>query len=300
MTPWEVSAVAFRFCANWLSESTQSSMNQSSKFSTFFAACPALQEVFVNGGRHGGETPAIVDLPSAQFIRYSASNSWPNHVRVLTSAVNLVDCVLRLIDLPTPGSPIVLLPQLRRLSTSTAAVLEHLDTPALRELYCCDYSPDLPAFLTRCPHLERLFLGWIATEADVGVLLRAAPTVRNLFLYIPIDLASDLFSLLETPTLSADPERPATIPVLDTLSLGLVPINGSDDLVDEDQLMRAVEGRWQHGSLRSLKLWGMRFAPSVATLGRMEALRAQGMQVILHERSDDLYTEMMPPRFSAQ
>ncbi|KAJ7812044.1 hypothetical protein B0H14DRAFT_3753981 [Mycena olivaceomarginata] len=89
--------------------------------SDLFADCPALEEVTINGGCYGGDIPVIADLPCAQLLRYSASNHWPNHVRVLASAVNLVDCVLRLIEPergPAPGSPIVLLPQLRRLSTT--------------------------------------------------------------------------------------------------------------------------------------------------------------------------------------
>ncbi|KAJ7812041.1 hypothetical protein B0H14DRAFT_3879874 [Mycena olivaceomarginata] len=267
--------------------------------SDLFAACPALQEVFINGGRYGGDIPVIADLPCAQLLRYSASNHWPNHVRVLTSAVNLVDCVLRLIQPergPAPGSPIVLLPQLRRLSTSTAAVLDYLETPVLQELYCCDHS-SLHSYLRRAPDLRRLFVADTQSAADIGSLLHAAPTITNLFLYVPMPFAPDLLALLENPTPPAD-GQPATLPALDTLSLCLVPLDHTlGGPLDEDYLMRTVEAQFQRGSLRSLHLYAMKFTPSATTLRRIQALREQGMQIVLYERSNSLYLEMVSPDF---
>jgi hypothetical protein len=220
---------------------------------------------FQNGGRYGGDIPVIVDLPCAQLLRYSASNHWPNHVRVLTSAVNLVDCVLRLIDpvrVPASGSPIVLLPQLRRLSTSTAAALDYLETPVLQELYCCDHSSSLHSYLKCLPTLQRLFVADTQSAADIGSLLHAAPTITNIFLYVPIPFAPDLFALLENPTPPAD-GQPATLPALDTLSLCLVPLDHTlGGPLDEDYLMRTVEAQFQRGSLRSLHLYAMKFTPS--------------------------------------
>ncbi|KAJ7879191.1 hypothetical protein B0H14DRAFT_3858482 [Mycena olivaceomarginata] len=268
--------------------------------SYLFAACPALQEVFINDGCYGGCIPVIADLPCAQLLRYSASNHWPNHVRVLTSAINLVDCVLRLIDpvrVPAPGSPVVLLPQLRRLSTSTAAALDYLETPALQELYCCDHSSRLHSYLKRLPTLQRLFVADTQSAADIGSLLHAAPTITNLFLYLPIPFAPDLFALLENPTPPAD-GQPATLPALDTLSLCLISLDRTlGGLLDEDYLMRTVEAQFQRGSLRSLHLYATNFVPSATTLERMEALRAQGMQIVLYERSYSLYSEMVSPDF---
>jgi hypothetical protein len=205
-----------------------------------------------------------------------------------------MDCVLHLIDpkgVPPPEHLIVLL-QLRCLSTLTAVVLDHLDTPALRELYCSGHSMGLSTFLTRCPKLEQLFSGEIPTTADVGVLLHAAPATTNLFLYLPIAFSSDLFSLLETPTLAANPEEPATLP--DTLSLGLNPLGPLD--INKDQLM-SVEGQWEHGSLRALHLYAMRFTPSAVTLGQMQVLRAQGMEIVLYKHSDYMYHKMVSPDF---
>ncbi|KAJ7812045.1 hypothetical protein B0H14DRAFT_2858523 [Mycena olivaceomarginata] len=93
---------------------------------------------------------------------------------------------------------------------------------------------------------------------------------------------------------------PATLPVLDTLSLCFIPLNlysrNLGDPLDEDRLMRTVEVRLQRGGLRSLRLHATKFVPSAATLERMEAL-AQGMQIVLYERSDSLYSEMVSPDF---
>jgi hypothetical protein len=61
--------------------------------------------------------------------------------------------------------------------------------------------------------------------------------------------------------------------------------------------MRTAEARLQRGGLRSLRLHATKFVPSAATLERMEALRAQGMQIVLYERSDYLYSEMVSPDF---
>jgi hypothetical protein len=242
------------------------------------------------------QTPVVtIDLPGAQLLRYGAKNSWIEHVDVLSSAANLVDCVLHFIDpedVPRLASKIVL-PQLRRLSTSTAAVLSCLEIPALEELYTCQ-SYNLPVLLLDLPILQRLFVANAEFGSDAHLLPHAAPTIRNLFLYVSMDYAGNVFSLL-------DHTQRVTLSALETLSLCFVPsdlkLKRLGGPLDEDELMRAVEGQWQHGSLRTLRLYAMHFTPSAVTLGRMEALRAQGMQIVLYKRSDPLYKEMVAPEF---
>ncbi|KAJ7250461.1 hypothetical protein B0H12DRAFT_1120499 [Mycena haematopus] len=267
------------------------------EISELFDSCPALQEAFVNSGRYGGNRAVTVDLPLEQLLRYSASNHWINHLRVLRCASNLVDCVLRLTgdQLVPEGDPIVL-SQLRRLSTSTARVLSRLETPVLRELYCCDHSDGLHQYLKQLPELQTLFVGETTVAADIGLLLLAAPKITNLFLNLPRAFASDLFSLLENHTASSN--ETAVVPALHTVSLCLGPHQGSlGGPLDENQLMRAVESRWQAGRLRSLHLYSPKFTPSATTLERVEALRSQGMQIELAKRSDRLYSQMVPPDF---
>ncbi|KAJ7812038.1 hypothetical protein B0H14DRAFT_3879871 [Mycena olivaceomarginata] len=135
-----------------------------------------------------------------------------------------------------------------------AAVLDYLETPALQELY-----------------LLRPFQQPPLSAADIGLLLHAASIITNLFLYVPMPFAPDLLALLENPTPPAD-GQPATLPALDTLSLCLVPLNRTlGGPLDEDYLMRTVEAQFQRGSLRSLRLYAMRFVASAATLERMES-----------------------------
>jgi hypothetical protein len=262
--------------------------------SDLFQSCPALQEAFINAG--GGEMPVSADLPYTQLLRYSASNPWTNHAHVLRSATNLVDCVLHLTGRMhvSPGSPPILLPQLRRLSISKAGVLHRLETPALQELYCCDHSSNLHSFLKRLPNLQRLFVGDTQSAADIGSLLHAAPTITSLMLYLPMAFASDLFSLLENPTPTSNSVSTPVIPNVHTIAICLYPGLG---LVDQDQLMRAAEAQWQGGGLRSLHLYAMKFTPSAATLGRMEGLREEGMKIELYQNSKVLYETMVPLDF---
>ncbi|KAF8217048.1 hypothetical protein K438DRAFT_409623 [Mycena galopus ATCC 62051] len=252
-----------------------------------FGACPRLQEAFVNAGCYGGDRPTAVELPFSQLQRYGGSNSWANHANALRSTSNLVDCVLQFIGSISFESTI-LLPHLLRLSVSRTDVLDFLDTPALKELYCCDHSSHLHAFLPRLPTLQKLFVANLPTTSDHTRLLDAAAIVTNMCLHLPAPFLSDLFSILENPS------GAAKIPVLHTLSLGLLPIG---QLPDEDQLMRSVESQWRDGRLRCLKLYGGKAVPSTNTLERMELLRKQGMEIVLFSGSSSFYADMIPEDF---
>ncbi|KAJ7879187.1 hypothetical protein B0H14DRAFT_3773701 [Mycena olivaceomarginata] len=117
-----------------------------------------------------------------------ASNHWPNHVHVLTSAVNLVDCVLRLIQ-PERGTctgkpdratcrssppPLHVDGGRARLSGDSclagALLLRPFQQPPLifeaRARPAASFSLQIPSLLR-----------------DIGLLLHAAPTITNLFLY---------------------------------------------------------------------------------------------------------------------
>ncbi|KAJ7918618.1 hypothetical protein B0H13DRAFT_1992236 [Mycena leptocephala] len=267
-----------------------------SDLSDLFESCPGLQEAFINAGRYGGDQPITAELPFSQLRRYSASNSWINHVHALCSASNLVDCVLRVIDYSIPAVvSTITLPQLLRLSSSTARILDCLDTPALQELYCCDQSSHLHSFLTRLPKLKKLFVGETPAAADIGSLLHAAPTITNLGLYLPMAFASDLFSILENP--SQSPDHPPTIPALHSISIWLASLTASLPPLDQEQLMRAVESQWRDGCLRSVKFYAMRFLPSMTTLERMELIRGQGMEIVHFRSSSSLYADIVPEDF---
>ncbi|KAJ7631342.1 hypothetical protein DFH06DRAFT_702627 [Mycena polygramma] len=263
-------------------------------------SCPRLEDVLFNAGSYGGDRPKPMEFPFSQLRRYSASNSWTNHVHVLHSASSLVDCVLRLNGaFPDPADTLVL-PHLLRLSVSTNALLRGLDTPALQELYGCDssgqHSSDLYSFLKRLPKLRKLFVAGVPSIPDISQLLQGAPLITELCLYLPMPFASDLFSILED--ISQD-DRATTAPALRALSLSLGPLGDTlGEPLDEDLLMRAVESQWRDGTLRSFRLYAMKFRPSADTLKRMEVLRNMGMEIVYFEKSRSLYAEMVPEYFS--
>ncbi|KAJ7656532.1 hypothetical protein DFH06DRAFT_1091449 [Mycena polygramma] len=271
-----------------------------------FQSCPQLQEVFFNPGRYGGSEHILADLPSSQLRRYSASNSWANHVHILHSASNLVDCVLRAIPsgMGNLAGYTIVLPHLLRLSVSTNTFLPYLDTPALQELYCCEADDrqssglgSLHSFLRRLPKLRQLFVADIPSALDVSQLLQTAPTITNLCLYLPMTFASDLFSILEN---SSQDDRTTSAPALCALSVCLGPLRNALDLgepLDQDLMMRAIESQWRDGSLRTFRMYAMRFTPSVSTLERMEALRGQGMDIVHFQKSYILYANMIPEYF---
>ncbi|KAJ7610307.1 hypothetical protein DFH06DRAFT_1374686 [Mycena polygramma] len=243
-----------------------------------FDDCPSLRSASVNGG---GDRPLIVELPFAQLRRYCASNPWAAHAHALRSAPNLVECVLHFSGPSTPsGSPITL-PHLLRLSVSKT-----------NELYCCEQSPHLDAFLARTPTLQKLFVAVAPSTPDIAPLLRVAKKTTNLCLYLPTNLASDLFSLLAPPR--RDGHVPP-IPALRALSLCLVPIAGKP--LDQGQLMQAVESLALDGALRSLKLSGTNLTPSAGTLARMARLRARGVDIVIFPATEALYSDMIPEDF---
>ncbi|KAJ7656522.1 hypothetical protein DFH06DRAFT_1132448 [Mycena polygramma] len=239
-----------------------------------FVACPSLRAVSVNAGR-GGARPLLVDLPFAQLRYYSASNPWDAHAHALRAASSLTDCVLHItgVSESTPsadGGPIIL-PRLRRLCVSRTDVLDFMETPALRELYCCSPSTHLYAFLARATGLQKLFVA--SPEADIAALLRGAGTIPDihLCLYIPASAASDLFSLLSQ----------IPVPGLRALSICLAPDGHPSFTLDEAQLMQTVDSLSQDGALCSFKLSGANLILSVATLAWMERLRGLGMEMVV-------------------
>ncbi|KAJ7314404.1 hypothetical protein DFH08DRAFT_1041503 [Mycena albidolilacea] len=254
---------------------------------TLFDSCPRLQEAFVNPGRYGGDCPLAIDLPFSQLRRYSGNNSWANHACVLRSTPsNLVDCVLHLIGSPAPSASRILLPYLRRLSVSSTDILALLDTPALQELYY-HHSAHLPAFLARVPALRKLFVADIPSAEHLERILWAAPpTVAELCLYLPVQLASHLFAIL-----GSRPGRDG-VPAMALRALSLCFVPDSDRSsapaptpFDPGALLRCAEG------LRSLKLYGGRGGVNL-----LPPLPSR-LRVAPFPSSGALYADMVPEDF---
>ncbi|KAJ7180977.1 hypothetical protein C8R46DRAFT_1345154 [Mycena filopes] len=269
-----------------------------------FESCPNLQRAFVNAGPYGGDRPVSVDLPFPQLLFYSGSNPWIHHVPALHSASNIVDCVLCLINMEPllaiipPGSPIVKLPQLLRLSVSTNTVLDFLEIPALQELYSYDRSRDARPALTRLPNLRKLFLGNCHLGAHVAPLLRASPTITKLCMYIPVASVGDLFSALAPQARSGSTQLASP---LHTISLRVTRDGLDDDLddlptphLDQDILLAALEAHWQCGGWRSVDLYCPQFTPTPVTLEWMCHLRSQGMDLQIFRRGSALLDHVIP------
>ncbi|KAJ7763664.1 hypothetical protein DFH07DRAFT_1059307 [Mycena maculata] len=251
-----------------------------------FADCPRLHFVSINPSSLS-DPLQLVWLPFFQLLRFSGSNSWTKHLHSLRSAENLVDCILHCTDTTTiiPSSQsTVTLPSLLRLSVSTTDGLEFLDTPALQELYCDKHAPHIYSFLKRVDKLQKLVAPWSSDRPapDLARLLRAAPTITTLGLYVPIDLVADLFSIL-APTAQNKDIIHGPLPALKAISLRVVAdgfdVDAPPPELDQDVLMEALESQWHHGSWRSVKLYCPELEPSPRTLARMEVLCAEGMQV---------------------
>ncbi|KAF7366289.1 F-box domain-containing protein [Mycena sanguinolenta] len=257
-----------------------------------FKDAPRLQKVTANKIYY--PFPLSLALPWSQVLRFRGSNKWNGHLRMLRSATNLVSCALQLPPetepLPLPQSPI-LLPHLLQLSLPDAAILECLETPALQELYC-PYAPALLSFLRRQRDLRKLFIGpppavwqtgigWVPGEApDLTRTVAAASTITILVLMLPVpaEFARD-FSNLDM------------VPALEQFAPRLIPKEDNHEL--QNDFMHAVESRWQHGRLRSVKMPRLPGPWAPGFLDRIEQLQAQGMEFVLGS-SITIRDEMTP------
>jgi hypothetical protein len=151
------------------------------------------------------------------------------------------------------------------------------------------HSAHLPAFLARAPALRKLFVADIPSAEDLERILWAAPpTVAELCLYLPVQLASHLFAIL-----GSRPGRDG-VPALALRALSLCFVPDSDRSsapapaptpFDPDALLGWAEG------LRSLKLYGgrggMNLLPSLPSRLRVARFPSSGA----------LYADMVPEDF---
>ncbi|KAJ6530067.1 hypothetical protein DFH09DRAFT_994695 [Mycena vulgaris] len=261
-----------------------------------FEFCPRLREAYIDMDVYLEATAPTVELPYSQLLRFTGRSPWPHYLSALSSASNLVDCILNYIEpTPIPSGTTITLPHLRRLSLSTTTVLDFLKTPALQELYCCDQSGHLHSFLRRLHNLHKLVVPETPSAADITRLLHAAPTITTLGIYLPIGFTRELFSVLALPMQNASA---LAIPALEAISIRVTSERSADVLdvlhLDQDLLMQTVEAQWQHGTWRSVKLYCPKFTPSPDTLARMELLRSQGMQIVIFLDSVLLYDDLVP------
>ncbi|KAJ7918611.1 hypothetical protein B0H13DRAFT_1992218 [Mycena leptocephala] len=229
-----------------------------------FKDAPVLQQVTINNHSSGGLT---ISLPWSQLLRYGGTNIRVSHLLDLRSANNLVDCYLDIngSDYPVPQTSI-LLPHLHRLSLSENDFLECLETPALLELYArCDFTVPVLSFLRgQSCRLQKLVLsGYSSGDVNTNLtdIVDVVPTVSTLALLFP----------LPANFVHHFSSRPSLTPALEYLSTALP---STPDV--QDHFLRAIESRWQHGTLKSVKVHYPVFAPSMVE--PVELLKSQSME----------------------
>ncbi|KAK7024947.1 F-box domain-containing protein [Favolaschia claudopus] len=275
-----------------------------------FASCPILEEVFIN---HGDDAQDLsLALPAEGLRRYGANNSWEHHAEVLGTATNLVDCVLSITEpelVLVSARDKIQLPSLRRLAVTEVQFLGLLETPVLQELYCSEHTPQLHRHLRRLPGLKKLFVGSPRTPVDLASFMHSIPAVTSLCMYLPMNLASTIFEILESAPsasqgvnqLMSQADTPP-LPALNALTLWFGPKMQTDlelgEPIDQEQLMRAVAAQWRATvPLGSFQMYAMKFIPLVSTLACMYTLRHQGMEFVLETRSRRLYERVVPEDF---
>ncbi|KAJ7043780.1 hypothetical protein C8F04DRAFT_1073269 [Mycena alexandri] len=256
-----------------------------------FHDAPLLQKVVANKSHPESRLPLTMMLPYSQLVRYGGSSTWSGHLDLLGNASNLVDCAL---EIPRSGMPPTIpihLPNLRRLSLSRPEFLKGLETPALLELYS-PFASSLHRFLRRqsCKLRKLVVWEWSRT-ADASKLPRiidAVPTVTELGLLIPlpIEFVHDFGA------------NPAIAPLLECIST----FSGTGVFtVDDDIFIQAIEERWAGGRLKSTKVYmdnRLEFPPSIR--GRIELLRAQGMEFMASPSLGSLLNDVVPSEFQIQ
>ncbi|KAK7024918.1 hypothetical protein R3P38DRAFT_2951765 [Favolaschia claudopus] len=266
-----------------------------------FAHCPKLEEVSMNVTECGYEIAACLDATNLR--RYFAYNSLQNHVNILSSANNLVDCVMMLHGgIYTPVTKIQL-PSLCRLAIDDAEALDFLDAPALQELYCSSHIPELHAHLQNLHGLQKLYVGkpqYSDVIIDFSSFLNTAQAIPCLCAYIPLACSSTLFEFLESSTTFQASHHGAPSTALRSLVLFLGPFDYDGLPIDEDQLLCAIEAQWHHRRLHTFHMCAAKFVPTSAILGRIDALRGEGMDVQLETDSEHLYAKVMPSDFAIQ
>lgn len=257
-----------------------------------FQNCPSLRVATVNANENAIFTSISLELPFNQLLQYKSGNSRGQHLNALRLTSNLVDCVLYVDREDTlswqPNTPRVHLPNLLRLSVSHPDILDNLDTPRLRELYCAKPCDALLLFFHRSPSLQKLVFRKTLDDPQEAIsLLHGAPkTLSYLGLYLNGPLAGQILSALTASSSVRAMQR------LTTVSLGFrrvaLPNNEFEDLalrMIESHLPEVEPGGDAQGYQRRYNLYCRpRRLPVVPSLEmftgrRMEVLQEQGVEV---------------------
>ncbi|KAJ7665661.1 hypothetical protein B0H17DRAFT_1090588 [Mycena rosella] len=137
---------------------------------------PALRDISLRG-----IIPVV--LPWAQLTRYEARGQWVDHLHVLRQTVNLLECHLWLLGMPSPPDEIVEVPSLRTLylhNTRSPVIPGNLVLPALKDLFI-DVSPPrgLPC-LRDSRRLKRIAVMMASSIDFIVQLFQQCPNITDI------------------------------------------------------------------------------------------------------------------------
>ncbi|KAJ7940054.1 hypothetical protein B0H13DRAFT_2648463 [Mycena leptocephala] len=244
----------------------------SSGIGDIFAVAPQLQRVVL--------TKTGLSLPWCQLTHFRARLPAKEFLDILHNAPNLVDCGIDLVgeELP-PGTPVAILPHLRRLFTWDTRLLQFLEAPNLEYLRVNgEVLAVLSSFLHRSGcRLKRLTLRHCATSPPTLLgLLRHAPALSHLNVYLKY--SEDDARLAWTFRAMRVSGAPTDLcPRLTSVRI-ICDFNPTTE--DYDSLWDMVKSRWNVQSLTSACIWLDQKVPR-SVLDRFERLRSDGFDILL-------------------
>ncbi|CAK5267286.1 unnamed protein product [Mycena citricolor] len=215
-----------------------------------FEIAPKLEEVHIHDttgwSRNSDGCREGLRLNAPGLTVYSARTSWEHHLTALkSSSTNLVECFLAVPGPIVEQAEIIDAPNLRRVATTDAGLLNHFRAPALEAIYCISRDNQLSQFLQTHPGLplKTAVLLFPASVADITATLHAAPELQHFGVCVRPELLDTLHRLL-----TLGPGR-RLAPGIEQLFIGQRDRTESR-CWDEDLCRKMVESRWRQGSLR--------------------------------------------------
>ncbi|KAJ7269826.1 hypothetical protein C8J57DRAFT_321590 [Mycena rebaudengoi] len=151
-----------------------------------FEIAPNLKRVTLKGLNSDPSTcPVDVVLPWTQLQWYRGNNTWPSHLDVLRSAINIVGACFSTISSAEAALVPIQFPQLLRFSARDSTFLYGIETPVLEEVIIFDYLSPVVSLLRRssCP-IKRLVCCECMDISCMEDILEEAPTITEFCIHI--------------------------------------------------------------------------------------------------------------------
>lgn len=261
-----------------------------------FQTAPSLHDV----GIYSQYRAVPVLLPAHQLTRCHLDGAWETHHGILAVAQNLVEArlIIDFDEAPWPDSAeIIDVLCLRRLFVSPAEFLNYLKAPALQQIALDVVETDAPSVFHHLESLilrsgctlQKLSLAGYPPASETIDILRKYPSITALTFIIhnerdaSSEAANTLISHLTIPPHT--PPHAVIAPHLSDICIGCE----NETSIDHAAYLKMLRSRWdnEHCTLKAASLvthLGLR--PDPATLSGLEALRHDGLDLLVFEGSD--------------